>query len=324
MNKNVLILLSVLVIALFIIGCRSEEVLEADEDLTEEDIALLSEEPEDDGAIAGQAVGVPTTVEMGNLVNGKLEIMISPGSKGVYKRMWLYFNNKYTAYVNLCDATFCFDSVSLDLAPGDFIKSKVTEFVPGTYKIKLYPKDTGRPKMKFFGPFDVVEGASAPFEVEEVETCVPSESHVCFQEGSAWYYKNKTINVTCGITIEQPGQWCGYGNNVCLDDVGCCKFEQVSTSCLNAWELVNLTKSSCTGAKIPNQIECDELGANKICYDKNVEANCYTCGQKICELTEDSYYGEKGDFYAVGGSCWGSMIDTGEIVNGSACPGYIE
>jgi len=306
MKRNVLILLSVLVIAMFIVGCGSpEEDLAADEDLAEEDIALLSEGSEDDGgAMAGQAVGVPTTVEMGNIVDGKLEITISPGSKGVYKKMWLYFNNKYTAYTGLCTGgSYCFDPLVMTLAPGDFTKSKVTEFVPGSYKIKLYPKDSGRPSSKFFGPFDVVEGAPAPVEAEEEAAPAPV-GITCKEKDNYQFY-----------AVENGKEsYCGPSYMYCQEGTGCCNFESISTSCASPWDLQNVTKNTCTQVISNDEKECS---TGKICYDEDVEAQCYGCGDKICSTPDGNLIIKKG---------WqncGSGEEVGKV-NGSACPGWIE
>ena len=230
---------------MFLVGCSAPvEDLNADEDLTAEDKAVLSEVPEEDGAIAGQSVNFPTKVDLSNnLVNDKLKIEIAPGWKGVYKRMWLYKEGKYAGYVDLCKSSKCNDIIKLELGISDFNKIKIDEFVPANYEIKLYIYDSKKPVKAMFGPFTLTEASlelSNEEIVEEVAVaCVDSDVSDKFPKGKNHFVKGAAKDADsstedgCATTGNKVGQ---LKEAICINDFDA--FVYIDCSSLSKTKLV--------------------------------------------------------------------------------------
>ncbi len=159
-----------------------------------------------------------------------------------------------------------------------------------------------------------------------VEVCEPTETGICVETNGVWRYKMKTINTSCDEAISIFGQWCGYEDSSCMNNSGCCKVQSVS-SCASSWDLVNSSKNSCTNVTTSDEIECQTLGAGKVCRDMGNSSQCVNCGTTICEKTVTDSHATKGDLKPLiqyEENCAGMYPDNSwkesDVVAGEGCP----
>lgn len=310
--KKMLVLLSLLVVALFVVSCAPKEG--------------------EEGAIAGQAVGSGKSVILQNCAdsdNGlKYEVK---GYVSGYK-----FNaktKKYDIYYQEDDAC-----VGEDLTTNLPSSNHVREMTCLTSKktksqvqncLDLAPKGTktcvngvcvsagvcGNKVLEVNEICDdgnqmAGDGCSADCKSVEAgwickdnitcsKTCIPGPTGNwdCINPAGAgtnyYYYTQEMQDYYCTKSYSKnyPNYtWCGYGVNSCKDDVGCCKDELVSPLYCDGNFLVNKTKNPCTGEMKETKFECiaGTTCQNGVCQKKTCVSE--PTGNWDCINESGTYY----------------------------------
>jgi len=320
-----LILLCLLVIGLLLVGCATEDVNEdltglvpegLPADILEEDLDNIESQtdfPEEDGALAGQATGVPGTASISpnELEKGDaLTITTSPSEAGFFDRAILYKGGKYFENFLICDNVVnrrCKDSAETSY-------TIPLNWVAGDYVLKVY--DWATHKFIEFN-FKVIAGEDNVFEPAEFKvmpaSVKPGDSiRILANPKSTTYYwramfykDNKYIsaapkrfcsNFNCGdsgmIIYEVPSNWAGEykARMYYKNEQGKWTVEMKNFSVEGEPECYN--SSDCPESTISEPYcnaqgqACDD-SINYVCSNAGTtEASC-EAEQKICENCND-------------------------------------